>query len=146
MNNIAKRGIYLSAGQVKAANITVKNTKAEGIYMENVGSLEATNLTVQNVEHQGIQIQHQGTLKVTGTLTLDNITKNALRLYNRNGQPTVTIGTLKTTTVGEYGIAATLTITNTNLNVTKMLHKNCTTVLHGNVDAGCVGTIQEITE
>ena len=72
---------------------------------------------------------------------------NFLLIYNdKRYTPTITVNTLKAIDVGNHALAANASITSKNLTVTTLQHKNCTNLVHTNVDAGCVGTIEAITE
>ena len=147
MNNLNKYGIYLNAGTMKARKVDVKNTATTTIYMENSSSLEAVDLTIENSTNQGLQVQKKGTLKITGTMTVKNVDQNALRIYNdARNKPSITINKLVAIDAGNYAVAANYTIANTNLSITTLQHKNCVNLVHTNVQAGCIGTIQEITE
>ena len=149
MNNLNKYAIYLNVGTMKATNVVVKNTANTAIYMENSSVLEAVDVTIENSQNQGLQVQKKGTLTITGTMTAKNIAQNALRIYNdtnvRN-KPSITINKLVAIDVDNYAVAAAASIANTNLSITTLQHKNCTNLVHSNVQAGCVGTITEITE
>ena len=147
MNNLNKYGIYLNEGTMKAQKVDVKNVSARGIYMENSSTLEVADLNIENVTDQGLQVQKKGTLKVTGTMTVKNVGQNALRIYNdTRNKPSITINKLVAIDVKNYAVAAAASIANTNLSITTLQYKNCVNLVHTNVQAGCIGTIQEITE
>lgn len=147
MNNLNKYAIYLNVGTMKATNVVVKNTANTAIYMENSSVLEAVDVTIENSQNQGLQVQKKGTLTVTGTMTAKNIAQNALRVYNdARNKPSISINKLVAIDVGNYAVAANASIASANLSITTLQHKNCTNLVHGNVQAGCVGTITEITE
>ena len=110
-----------------------------GIYLEGNASLHSYDLTVKNVNHQGIQAQHANTIEVQ-ILTLKNITKNGVRLYN-NSNPTVTIGTVVASDITEYAIAAQKQLTSSDLTIGTIYYVNCAKgALHGNIKSG-VGQI-----
>ena len=80
-------------------------------------------------------------------MTAKNIAQNALRVYNdARNKPSISINKLVAIDVGNYAVAANASIASANLSITTLQHKNCTNLVHGNVQAGCVGTITEITE
>lgn len=145
MNDVNKYCIYITGGTLKADDILVKNSKNIGIFMEKNAKLEATTVTVNDIENQAIQLNHANTLTV-GTLTVNNTTKNGLRLYNNSANPTVTIGTLITKNCGEYGLAAQKALTSDNLSVTTLQWINCGKgAKHGNIKSG-VETVEELTQ
>lgn len=138
VSNIAKGyGIHNNGGTVQAATIIVDNCEANtGIFLEGNATLKGYDVTVSNINHQAIQANHANTIEIQ-TLTITNVTKNGLRLYNNSGNPTVTIGTLVASECAEYALAAQKELTSDNLTVGVVYYENCVKgAVHGNIKSG----------
>ncbi len=146
VNTTANRGIESNAGTFKLANVSVSNTNDVGIYLAGNSVMDVKKLVLDTVKNQqGFQLQHANTL-IADEVEIKNIAKNGLRLYNKNGNPTVTIGKLTTMNCGEWGLAAAGALTDANINIAEMWYLNCGSgVVHGNIKSG-VATPQEITQ
>jgi hypothetical protein len=129
-------GLYSKGGTVEATTIDISNVPSQvGLFLENKATLTASDVLVQNIGNQAIQANHANTITVTNMVIIGS-TKNGLRLYNNNNNPTVKIDLLVTYNCTEYGLAAGKQLTNDNLTVTAMYYENCGNGVHGNIKSG----------
>ena len=135
-------GIHSKGGTVQASTMKVSNVLANiGIFLESSATLKGYSVTLDSINSQGIQANHANTIEIQ-TLTMTNIAKNGLRLYNNSANPTVTVGDLIAGNCGEYALAAQKTITSDDLYVGTVWYENCGKgAVHGNVTSG-VGAIK----
>lgn len=142
MQNMGTYGIHNNKGNIHVASVTVKNTKDNGIFMENEAVLQATKVYVEATKGQAIQLNHANTLKV-GTLQIINSAKNGLRLYNNNADPSVVIKTVIARDCEEQAIAAQKQITDANISISEVWYKNCGKgAVHGNIKSGVAEPIE----
>ena len=139
-------GIHSKSGTVQAATMEVSNVQANiGIFLEGGATLRGYDVTVSDISNgQGIQANHANTIEIQ-TLTMTNISKNGLRLYNNSGNPTVTIGTVVASDCAEWAIAAAKELTSSNLNIGVVYWANCGSgAVHGNIKSGVGQIINEL--
>ncbi len=137
-------GLYSKGGSVNATNVTVDGVNNVGVYVEGNATLAVTGtMTVKNITNQGIQLQHANTFTV-GTLKLESIAKNGLRLYNNNSNPNVTIGTIEARNIAETIVAAQKTLTDANISVANVYYENCAKLIHGNIKSGVATPVEGI--
>ncbi len=134
-------GLHSKGGSVKADMIQIDGVDNNiGIYMEGNTTIEAGTVAVVGTKGQCIQMQHANTFKADTLIVAGSTNGNGVRLYNKSGQPTVTIGTMIAYKCAQRGLSADYAITTDHLNVTTLYWSECSEAVKGNIRS-CVGTV-----
>ena len=142
ISNMTKYGIHSKGGTVEATTMSLSDMASIGIFGETECTIKAANISVVNVKNQAIQVNHKNTLEI-GTLYVKDCSQNALRMYNKAGQPTVTITEVIADTCAGYAVAADQqNITSDNLSIGTVWFVDCGKgALHAKIQSG-VGAVK----
>ena len=129
--------------KIKSDTITISNvTKNDGIRTEGSSTIEANTIHISNIQSQGIRITNANTLKATTVIIDTTVAENGLWIANSSAQPTINITNLVLNGIGNKGVASSVAITNSNLNIGTLWYANFTNYKSDSVDAGCFGEVK----
>ena len=131
-------GVYSKGGSVVADRMDITDiSKNIALFFEGDATIKAGTIFISNVPNgQAVQLNQKNTFEV-GTLIVQNCGKNALRIYNSNGLPTIKIDTMVATGCTEFAVAAAKEITSGNLSIGTLWYTDCAKgAKHGNVKSG----------
>ena len=144
-NGSADNGMAIAgACKIKSDTITISNvTKNDGIRTEGSSTIEANTIHISNIQSQGIRITKINTIKVDIVIIDTTVAENGLWIANTaTEQPTIQITNLVLNSIGNKGVASSVAITNSNLNIGTLWYANFTNYKSDSVDAGCFGEVK----
>lgn len=144
-NGSADNGMAIAgACKIKSDTITISNvTKNDGIRTEGSSTIEANTIHISNIQSQGIRITKINTIKVNTVIIDTTVSQNGLWIANTaTEQPTIQITNLVLNSIANKGVASSVAITNSNLNIGTLWYANFTNYKSDSVDAGCFGEVK----